>query len=83
MQEPVANHTAAERETEVICLKLELIRRFAGVGGSMLRGSNIAALFPSAPPSLVEEALRRLGEEGVVESRCLADGALAYHFPRR
>ena len=32
---------------------------------------------------LVDEALYRLWEQGIVESHCLADGSLAYQFPRR
>ncbi|MGV3724273.1 MAG: hypothetical protein ACO1SX_25545 [Actinomycetota bacterium] len=49
----------------------------------MARGESFAALFPAVASEHVEEALHRLWEEGVVESYCLVDGALAYHFPPR
>ena len=70
-------------EGDISHIEAELSRRFAGVGGAMARASSFAVLFPSTPPHLVEEALHRLWEQGLVESYCLADGALAYHFPAR
>lgn len=74
---------AAFAEAEISHIQAELRRRFAGVGGAMLRASSFALLFPSVPPQHVEEALRRLLQEGIAESRCLADGVSAYHFPPR
>lgn len=83
MQNSIANATSGDAENQVVRIKAELGRRFAGVGGAMARGCSFAALFPSVASEHVEEALHRLWEEGVVESYCLGDGALAYHFPPR
>ncbi|MCC2670634.1 MAG: hypothetical protein K0Q72_3105 [Armatimonadetes bacterium] len=78
-----SNRASGVAESEIARIEAELARRFGGVGGAMARASSFAVLFPSAPPQYVEEALHRLWEQGVVESYCLADGALAYHFPPR
>jgi hypothetical protein len=83
MQNTPTNATSGDAEGQVVRIKAELARRFAGVGGAMARSSGFAALFPSVAAEHVEEALHRLREEGTAESYCLADGALAYYFPPR
>lgn len=83
MLELSADTASGGREAEVTRVKAELTRRFSGAGGSIARASAFAALFPGVAPALVEEALHRLWEDGLVESYCLSDGALAFHFPLR
>ncbi len=66
---------------EVAAVEAELRRRFRGLG-CLARTADFARLFPSQPHQAVEEALHRLCDHGVAEMDCLADGSLAFYFPR-